>query len=229
LCELPKGVLGDESTRLLGSLLVAQVCQSVSSRARGGRWGGLCGLYLDECQNFLALPGSLDDILAEAQASGLRLVLVHQHLTHLPANLVDVVSTNARSKIILCCSPEGARHLERTVAPDLMAHDLSHLGAYRAAARLVVDGEESAAFTFRTRPAPAAVPGRAPQVRDHSRETFGLSEQVRSRGLIEPAGGVALTSLPRLKPWDSRVLMRRAVPVRFAFRRVPGGVSLHAL
>jgi putative transposase len=38
-----------------------------------------------------------------------------------------------------------------------------------------------------------------------------------------------LTSLPRLKPWDSRVLMRRAVPVRFAFRRVPGGVSLHAL
>jgi len=31
------------------------------------------------------------------------------------------------------------------VAPDLTAHDLSHLGAYQAAARLVVDGEESAA------------------------------------------------------------------------------------
>jgi hypothetical protein len=179
LCELPKGVLGDESTRLLGSLLVAQVWQSVSSRAPGGRWGGVCGLYLDECQNFLALPGSLDDIPAEARAYGLGLVLARQHLTQLPADLADAVSANARSKIILCCSPEGARHLERTVAPDLKAHDLSHLGAYQAAARLVVDGEESAAFTFRTRPAPAAVPGRAPQVRDHSRETFGLSEQER--------------------------------------------------
>jgi hypothetical protein len=179
LCRLPKGVLGDESTRLLGSLLVAQVWQSVSSRARGGRWGGVCGLYLDECQNFLALPGSLDDILAEARAYGLGLVLAHQHLTQLPADLADAVSANARSKIILSCSPEDARRLERTVAPDLTAHDLSHLGAYQAAARLVVDGEESAAFTFRTRPAPAAVPGRAALVRDRSRESFGLSEQQR--------------------------------------------------
>jgi len=179
LCRLPKGVLGDESTRLLGSLLVAQVWQSVSSRARGGRWGGVCGLYLDECQNFLALPGSLEDVLAEARAYGLGLVLAHQHLTQLPADLADAVSANARSKIILSCSPEDARRLERTVAPDLMAHDLSHLGAYQAAARLVVDGEESAAFTLRTRPAPAAVPGRAAQVRDRSRETFGLSEQQR--------------------------------------------------
>ncbi len=179
LCRLPKGVLGDESTQLLGSLLVAQVWQSVSSRARGGRWGRVCGLYLDECQNFLALPGSLDDILAEARAYGLGLVLAHQHLTQLPADLADAVSANARSKIILSCSPEDARRLERTVAPDLAAHDLSHLGAYQAAARLVVDGEESAAFTLRTRPAPAAVPGRAALVRDRSRETFGLSEQDR--------------------------------------------------
>lgn len=179
LCRLPKGVLGDESTRLLGSLLVAQVWQSVSSRARGGRWGRGCGLYLDECQNFLALPGSLEDILAEARAYGLGLVLAHQHLTQLPADLADAVSANARSKIILSCSPEDAHRLERTVAPDLTAHDLSHLGAYQAAARLVVDGEESAAFTLRTRPAGAAVPGRAALVRDRSQESFGLSEQER--------------------------------------------------
>ena len=36
-----------------------------------------------------------------------------------------------------------------------------------------------------------------------------------------------LTSLPRLKSWDSRLLMRR--PVGFAFHRAPDGVSLHAL
>ncbi|HTX62037.1 MAG TPA: hypothetical protein VMD28_00255, partial [Acidimicrobiales bacterium] len=94
LCRLPKGVLGDESTRLLGSLLVAQVWQSVSSRARGGRWGRMCGLYLDECQNFLALPSSLEDILAEARAYGLGLVLAHQHLTQLPGDLADAVSAN---------------------------------------------------------------------------------------------------------------------------------------
>ncbi len=60
LCRLPKGILGDETVRLLGSLLVAQVWQAATARARGGRWGRPCELYLDECQNFLAMPGSLE-------------------------------------------------------------------------------------------------------------------------------------------------------------------------
>ena len=41
-------------------------------------------------------------------------------------------------------------------------------------------------------------------------------------------GHEQLTSLPRLKSWDSRALMRR--PVGFALHRVPYfGMSLHAL
>jgi len=179
LCRLPKGVLGDESARLLGSLLVAQVWQAATTRARGGRWGRPCGLYLDECQNFLAMPGSLEDILAEARAYGLGLVLAHQHLEQLPADLTEAVSANARSKVLFRCSTKDAHRLERDVAPDLSEHDLSHLGAYQAAARLVVQGEESAAFTFRTRPAGPAVSGRAELVRAMSRELFGLSERDR--------------------------------------------------
>ena len=58
-------------------------------------------------------------------------------------------------------SPEDAHSLDRHVAPEVSEHDLSHLGAYTAAARLVVDGEETPAFTLRTRPAPPAIPGRA--------------------------------------------------------------------
>jgi hypothetical protein len=46
--------------------------------------------------------------------------------------------------------------------------------------------------------------------------------------LVEVMGkGEMLTSLPRLKSWDSRVLMPR--PVGFGFHRAPDGVSLHAL
>ncbi len=179
LCRLPKGVLGDETVRLLGSLLVAQVWQAATARAGGGRWGQPCGLYLDECQNFLALPGSLDDILAEARAYGLGLVLAHQHLDQLPDDLAEAVSANARSKVLFSCSSIDARRLERDVAPDLSAHDLSHLGRFQAAARLVVDGEESAAFTFRTRPPTPAVPGRAELVHSTSQNTYGLSERER--------------------------------------------------
>jgi hypothetical protein len=43
-------------------------------------------------------------------------------------------------------------------APVLTAHDLSHLGAYQAAARLVAGSAEQPAFTFRTRPLPPPSP-----------------------------------------------------------------------
>src|SRR5579875_338280 len=66
-------------------------------------------------------------------------------------------------------SPEDAHSLARHVAPTVTEYDLSHLGAYTAAARLVVAGEETPAFTLRTRPAPPPQPGRAAAVRAASR------------------------------------------------------------
>jgi len=62
-------------------------------------------------------------------------------------------------------SPEDAHALVRHVAPEVSEHDLAHLGAYTAVARLVVGGEEAPAFTLRTRPAPSAVAGAAEAVR----------------------------------------------------------------
>jgi cytochrome c553 len=48
---------------------------------------------------------------------------------------------------------EDAHALSRHVAPEVSEHDLSHLAAYTATTRLVVGGEETPAFTLRTRPA----------------------------------------------------------------------------
>ncbi len=171
LCRLPKGILGDETVRLMGSLLVAEVWQTAAARARSGRSRTPATLYLDECQNFLGLPGAIADILAEARAYGLGLVLAHQTLSQLGDDLENAISANARSKVFFNCSPEDARHLERHVAPDLSAHDLSHLGAYQAACRLVVAGEETSAFTVRTDPPPEVTPGRAALLRAHAERT----------------------------------------------------------
>jgi hypothetical protein len=74
LARLPKGVLGEDSSRLLGSFVVAKAWQTVTARARRGRVRNDAALYLDECQNFLTLPGSMTDMLAEAR--GYRLSVV---------------------------------------------------------------------------------------------------------------------------------------------------------
>jgi hypothetical protein len=158
LCRLPKGLLGDETTRILGSFIVASVWQAATARAaQPERERRDAVLILDECQNFLNLPRSIDEICAEARGYHLGLVLAHQDLSQLPRETAAAISANCRNKIVFNCSPEDARVLARHTLPELAEHDLSHLDRYTAAARLMVDGAETAAFTILTNPPPPPV------------------------------------------------------------------------
>src|SRR6266545_465066 len=153
IARLPKGQLGEETAKLMGSFVFASVWQAATARARipeHRRRDATC--YIDEAHNVLNLAGSVVDMLAEARGYHLSLVLAHQNLTQLPRETQLALSANARNKIYFSCSPEDAHQLARHTLPELDEHDLSHLDAYTAAARLVVDSRETAAFTLRTRP-----------------------------------------------------------------------------
>ncbi|MGP4102283.1 type IV secretory system conjugative DNA transfer family protein [Nonomuraea sp. KM90] len=154
LVRLPKGVLGDDSARLLGSMILAQVWQAASRRAKIGRSRSPAALYVDECHNFLTLPHALSDMLAEARAYRISVTLAHQHLAQLPRQLRQAISADARNKIYFSLSPEDARETEQHFTPFLTSHDLANLDAFQAAARLVVRSAEAPPFTLRTRPLP---------------------------------------------------------------------------
>lgn len=171
IARLPKGVLGEDTSSLLGSLLLSQVWNTVLARARQHEADRQdTSIFLDECQNFLTLPYGVDDMLAEARAYRAGLVLAHQDLSQLPRDLREAVSANARSKIFFDVSPEDARQLARHVRPNLGEHDLSHLAAFQASARLVLYGALSPSFTLRTRPLPPPIKGRATAVRKAARQ-----------------------------------------------------------
>ncbi|MEU1841159.1 type IV secretory system conjugative DNA transfer family protein [Micromonospora chersina] len=165
LCRLPKGILGEETSRILGSLIVARVWQAAIARATipEHQRKDAC-LYVDECQNFLTLPGSVGDMLAEARGFRLGLVLAHQDLAQLPKDVAAAVSANARSKLFFTVDPADARELSRHTKPELDEHDLAHLDVYTAAARLLVGNRELPGFTFVTNP-PAPVVGEATAIR----------------------------------------------------------------
>jgi hypothetical protein len=166
LVRIPKGSLGEDNTRLIGSLVVARTWQATTARARipqGQRRDA--GLYIDECHNFLNLPYPIEDMLAEARGFRLAMTLAHQHLSQLSRELREGISTNARSKIYFTASPDDARELARHTIPRLSDHDLAHLGAYHAAARLVLHGQQTEPFTLTTSPLPPPVPGRARDIR----------------------------------------------------------------
>ncbi|WP_245548271.1 type IV secretory system conjugative DNA transfer family protein [Nocardia pneumoniae] len=165
LARLPKGSLGEETSRLVGSLLVARTWQAVTARARVPAADRPdAALVLDEAQNFLNLSTPVEDMLAEARGLRLSLLLAHQNLGQLSRELRDGISANARNKIIFAVSPDDARDLARHTDPWLSEHDLTHLDAFHAAARLLVDGQNARPFTLTTRPLPPPTPGRAREI-----------------------------------------------------------------
>ena len=166
LARLPKGVLGEDAARLLGSFIVAATWQAAATRARSEEGVRIdASLYMDESHNLLNLPYPMEDMLAEARGYRLSLVLAHQNLGQLTGELREGISANTRNKVFFACSPEDGRVLEKHVAPVLTEHDLSHLGGYQAAVRLIADGALAPAFTMRTRALTPAIPGRADAIR----------------------------------------------------------------
>jgi len=185
LARLPKGTLGDDTARLLGSFVVARTWQAALARARAGEPARTdATLYVDEAHNFLHLPYRYEELLTEARGYRLSLVLAHQHLAQLPPELREAAAANARSKVYFTTSPEDARHLEPHVFPELTAYDLAHLGAYQAAVRPLADEQEQPACTLLTRPLPVPVAGRAKQVRAQARRAYGRTESQRQRAAL---------------------------------------------
>ncbi|MFF2811805.1 type IV secretory system conjugative DNA transfer family protein [Streptomyces sp. NPDC058000] len=180
LARLPKGALGEETARLLGSFIVAGTWQAAAARARTPERERIdATLSIDEAHNFLNLPYPLEDMLAEARGYRLSMLLAHQHLAQLPRDLREGISANARNKVFFNASPEDSGALERHTLPTLAAHDLAHLGPYQAAAHLLTNGAESTAFTLTTRPLPPAVPGRAKDLRTAAASRTGPRQATR--------------------------------------------------
>jgi hypothetical protein len=145
-------------------------------------------LYIDECHNFLTMPGSVDDMLAEARGFRLGLVLAHQNLTQLPRETQAALSANARSKIYFTVEPGDAKDLARHTLPELDEHDLSHLDVHTAAARLLVGGRELPAFTFTTNP-PTDPHGQAAAIRDACARAHARTDPPAPETKPEPAPG----------------------------------------
>lgn len=151
--SLNKGLIGTETAKLLGSLLVASLWNAALKRAaisparRTPVWA-----YLDEFQDILRMGGDVADALAQARSLGLGLVLAHQYLGQLPPPLHAAVLGAARSSVVFQLDHEDAHALEKRFAPSLAAEDLMGLRAYEIAARLCVDGQTRPPVTGRTLP-----------------------------------------------------------------------------
>jgi len=197
LVSLAKGLLGEETSRLLGSFVFTRIWQAALIRADRPESRRIdFSLYLDEFQNYLHLPQGLDEVLVEARGYHLNLVLANQHLGQLGAQTREALAANARTRVVFQSGQDDARYLAREFGPHLGAPELQNLQRFQAALRLCVGGRTEPAFTGVTRPRPeglgeehrsaliASALSRSGRPRSEVEAEIALRH--RTHGLLEP-------------------------------------------
>lgn len=151
IVSLNKGLLGEQSARLLGSLVVGQLWQLTLARAAMPEaQRAPASVYIDEAQNFLHI-GDLAEALEQSRSLHVAWHLAHQHRRQMPADLMAGIDTNARNKIVFGLEGEDAGKTAALTASDgLIAQDFIQLPRYHVYVNLMSGGNRTGWFSGRT-------------------------------------------------------------------------------
>jgi RecA/RadA recombinase len=136
LVSLSKGLLGPETSALLGSLVISQLWQAVLGRAAiAPERRHPVFVYVDEFQDYMHLPLDFADALAQARSLGVGFIAAHQYLHQLDPAMRSAVLANAQSRVAFRLPGEDARVIAAESALD--PEDFHSLGAFQCYAQLV--------------------------------------------------------------------------------------------
>lgn len=131
LVPLNKGIVGGETARLIGSLIVGLTWTLALSRAGiPPERRHIVSIYIDELQDYLSLPTDLSDALAQARGLGVGMTLAHQYRDQLPLEIRSGIDANCRNKIVFGLNIKDAKDMA-AMAPELTAEDFMALPRYQ--------------------------------------------------------------------------------------------------
>jgi hypothetical protein len=157
LVNLAKGSIGEDTSNLLGSLLISRFDLAALSRANIPEDDRRdYTLYLDEFHNFTT--NSLVLMLSELRKYKLSLVLAHQYLTQLEPNIRDAILGNVGTVIIFRIGANDAEIFAQEFAPEFKQSDFTNLPNYHIYLKMMINGKISSPFSAVTLPPPALSP-----------------------------------------------------------------------
>jgi hypothetical protein len=180
LANLSVGAIGEETSRLLGGLLITKFQLSAMSRVdipeekRKDFY-----LYIDEFQNFAT--ESFINILSEARKYHLSLILAHQYLDQVPEEIIKAVFGNVGTFIVFRLGANDAEIFNKEFAYLVKIDDFVNLPSYYVYIKLLVDGKPTSPFLAKTLPPPAR-----PEI-SYKDEIINLNhlKYARRRSLVE--------------------------------------------
>ncbi len=146
LVNLAKGRLGEDSSSLLGGLLVTTIGLAAYSRAdiaENQRRSFFA--YVDEFQSFTTM--ALANMLSELRKYRVGFTIGHQYLHQLDSDIQHAVLGNAGTIISFRVGAEDAPYLAREFVGEFEEIDLIQLPSHRIYLKLMVDGSPSKPFS----------------------------------------------------------------------------------
>ncbi len=170
IMNLAKGRIGEDSSRLLGGMLITKIQLAAMERVDiPERERRDFYLYVDEFQNFATQ--SFANILSEARKYRLNLIIAHQYIEQLDEEYVrPAVFGNVGTIICFRVGAKDGEFLENEFAPTFTPTDLVNLTKFDTYLKLMIDGVSSSPFSAQTLPPIQKRTGNAEKVIKVSRE-----------------------------------------------------------
>ncbi|MFW8745445.1 hypothetical protein, partial [Mesorhizobium japonicum] len=125
---LNAGLMGEEASRLAGSLLVSQLQQLTLARLRmpaSDRFP--VTIVIDEAQAFVRSSGEqLADALSRSRGAGVGWVIAHQYRAQMPRDVMAAIDANTLNKVIFRLQSDDAKAVA-AMAPELAPEDFMAL------------------------------------------------------------------------------------------------------
>ncbi|MFA5133860.1 MAG: type IV secretion system DNA-binding domain-containing protein [Patescibacteria group bacterium] len=212
IMNLAKGRIGEDSSRLLGGMLITKLQLAAMERVdipekeRKDFY-----LYVDEFQNFAT--GSFAEILSEARKYRLNLILAHQYIAQLDEKVRDAIFGNVGTHIVFRLGAADATVFEEEFAPTFTPEDLVNLANHDIYLKLMINGAASQPFSAHTLPPIGSPTESAEKVIKVSRERYS-----EKRASIEE-------KIERWWGFDEQAQTIPQAPSAAPFRR--GGKDVH--
>ncbi len=147
LCNLSKGILGEEDAKFLGLILVPKVLTAAMSRQdipmeqRSDFF-----LYVDEFQNYAT--EDFATILSEARKYRLNLIVANQFISQIDEQVRSAVFGNVGTMVSFRVGVADAQFLQHEYAPIFTETDLTNIEKYHVYIKTIVKNEPVPPFSM---------------------------------------------------------------------------------
>lgn len=182
LCNLSKGILGEEDAKFLGLILVPKVLTAAMARqdmAMEERKDFY--LYVDEFQNYATEDFAV--ILSEARKYRLNLIVANQFVSQIDEEVKNAVFGNVGTMIAFRVGVPDANFLQHEFAPTFNEGDLTNIEKYHVYIKTIVGNEPVAPFSMSLAKDMDAIkarmnPKQAEMIKELSRLKYGKDKDV---------------------------------------------------